>query len=86
MKVIIEICDTIEVHYGAEVPMITMDVKSEESVEGLSEPTPAMWTGSYIYELFTAGMLVQMVKEYIVLKNQQANEQAADANTEADGV
>jgi hypothetical protein len=83
MKVTIEINDSSEIVDGKEVPFITMDVKAAESVDGMTEPTPAMWTGSYIYELFISGMLIQMVRDYIMLKNQQANAQAEQEEAES---
>jgi hypothetical protein len=83
MKVTIEINDSSEIVDGKEVPFITMDIKSDESVDGMTEPTPAMWTGSYIYELFISGMLIQMVRDYIVLKDQQANAQAEQEEAES---
>lgn len=83
MKVTITITDASEIIDGQEIPFITMDVKADESVEGMSEPTPSMWTGSYIYELFKSGMLIQMVRDYITLKDQQAHDLAAKENTEA---
>jgi len=70
MQIYVKFTDTVaDLPQQGEVPVVTIDMASNESVDGMTEPTPAMWTAACVYELFTSGKLIEMTKEFIERKN-----------------
>lgn len=53
------------------VPVVAMDIESDEAPTS-SEPTPAMWTAACIYSLHVSGKLMELTKNFIASKEQEA--------------
>ncbi|MBB5276267.1 hypothetical protein HNR26_002319 [Rhizobium rosettiformans] len=72
MQILMKISDNVAQVEGKDVPVVAMDMKSVESVEGMSEPTPAMWTAACVYDLFVTGKLLELTTEFIASQKQEA--------------
>ena len=74
MQLLIKISDNTAEIDGKNVPVVAIDMKSLESVEGMSEPTPAMWTAACVYDLFVTGRLMKLTEEFISSKKSEVGE------------
>lgn len=83
MNILLKFTDTEVDHDGEKIPVVVIDMASEEDVREMSEPTPAMWTAATVYELFITGQLNEMTHAYMAAK--QAKADAAVAEGEATG-
>ena len=80
MQLLIKISDNTAEIEGKDVPVVAIDMKSIESVEGMSEPTPAMWTAACIYDLFVTGRLMKFTEEFIASKKTEVGEVVASGD------
>ncbi|MDX0267703.1 hypothetical protein GOC13_07770 [Sinorhizobium meliloti] len=78
--------DEVELPEQGKVPVVAVDMKSKESVEGMSEPTPAMWTAACVYELFVTGKLNELTQEFIASKKTAISDMFAKGQGEGESV